>query len=342
MGVAAGVRGFFPGYFALVMATGIVSLAAHFSGVEAIATGLLWLNLAAYAVLWAITLARVVLYPRAVRDDLVQHAKGAGFLTVVAGTSVLGSQLVILSGAHGAGFALWLLAVLLWAILLYAFFVAMTVAESKPPLEAGINGGWLLTVVSTESLAVLGALVAPASPAPEAILFAALLAYLLGAMLYVLLMALILYRWLFFALAADKMTPPYWINMGALAITTLAGSRLLLASHGSPPLERLAVFLEGFTLFFWAFASWWIPLLLLLGFWRHVLQRLPVAYDPQYWSLVFPLGMYSVATFNLQKATGIAFLGQLPPAFFAAALLAWLLTFAGMLRALVRAVRAAP
>jgi tellurite resistance protein TehA-like permease len=339
MGVAAGVRSFFPGYFALVMATGIVSLAAHVSGFERIATALLWLNVAAYAVLWSITLARLALYPRAVRDDLVQHAKGASFLTAVAGTCVLGSQLVILSGAQSLGLALWLLAVLLWAVLLYSFFVAMTVAESKPPLEAGINGGWLLTVVSTESLAVLGTLVAPAAPDPEAVLFGALVAYLLGAMLYIPLMALILYRWLFFALAADKMTSPYWINMGALAITTLAGSRLLLASPAWAPLGRLAVFLEGFTLFFWATASWWIPLLLLLGFWRHALQRLPVAYDPQYWSLVFPLGMYSVATFNLQKATGIALLAQLSPVFFAAALMAWLLTFVGMLRALVRVLR---
>src|SRR6185295_6652376 len=142
-------------------------------------------------------------------------------------------------------------------------------------------------------------------------------------------------------LAADKLSPPYWINMGALAITTLAGSRLLLASSGWAPLARLAVFLEGFTLFFWATATWWIPLLVLLGFWRHALQRVPIAYDPQYWSLVFPLGMYSVATFNLEKATGIAFLGAIPPLAFAAALLAWLLTFVGMLRALGRVLREA-
>jgi hypothetical protein len=46
---------FFPGYFALVMATGIVSLAAHCFGHEYLARALLWLNVFAYAVLWAIT-----------------------------------------------------------------------------------------------------------------------------------------------------------------------------------------------------------------------------------------------------------------------------------------------
>jgi tellurite resistance protein TehA-like permease len=300
----------------------------------ALARVLLWINLTAYVAIWAITLARLVLYPQALRADLVQHAKGATFLTVVAGTSVLGSQLVILSSAHRVGFFLWLFSLLLWALLIYTFFAAMTVAEVKPPLETGINGAWLLAVVSTESLCVLGTLVAPARDEHELILFVSLLAYLVGAMLYVLLMTLILYRWLFFALAADKMTPPYWINMGALAITTLAGARLLLSVETWPFLRELSPFLTGFTLFFWATATWWIPLLLLLGVWRHVLQRVPISYDPQYWSLVFPLGMYTVATFMLEKATGLTLLAPVPPLVLYPALLAWLLTFTGTLRAL--------
>ena len=335
-GVPEAVRGFFPGYFALVMATGIVSLAAHVCGWEPIATTLLWINLAAYVVIWAINLARLVLYPRAMQGDLVQHARGAGFLSAVAATSVLGSQLVILKDARSAGFALWVLAVALWAILIYAFFSAVTIAPEKPPLEAGINGGWLLAVVSTESLAVLGTFAAPAAPSPSAILFCALAACLTGAMLYVLLMAMIFQRWLFHAIDAGGMTPPYWINMGALAITTLAGARLLLVREAWAPLARLAPFLEGFTLLAWAMATWWIPLLVVMGIWRHLVRRHPITYDPQYWSLVFPLGMYAVASFNLGKATGIPYFDAVPPVAFAAAIVAWLATFGGTLRALAR------
>jgi tellurite resistance protein TehA-like permease len=337
-GLRSGIEGFFPGYFALVMATGIVSLAAHFCGLEAVARLLLYLNVGAYLVLWGITLARLALYPARVRGDLMQHARGATFLTTVAGTCVLGSQLQILASAHAMAFGLWLLGLVLWALLIYVFFAAMTVAEAKPPLEAGINGAWLLAVVATESLTVLGTLVSRDRPDREAVLFVSLLAYLVGAMLYLLLMTLILYRWLFFSLAADKMTPPYWINMGALAITTLAGSRLLLAAPQWPLLAELQAFLKGFTLFFWAGACWWIPLLLVLGFWRHVLQRVPIVYDPQYWSLVFPLGMFTVATVVLRQATGIEMLAGIPHVFVWPALLAWSLTFLGMLRALLRAL----
>src|SRR5262249_35225901 len=89
-------------------------------------------------------------------------------------------------------------------------------------------------------------------------------------------------------------------------------------------------------LFFWATATWWIPLLLVLGFWRHVLRGVRIVYDPQYWSLVFPLGMYSVATFILGKATGLTLLAPIPAVVVYPALLAWLLTFVGTLRALGR------
>src|SRR5512136_1159033 len=85
----------FPGYFALVMATGIVSLAAHFLGMQWIAQTLFGINVVAYLVLWALTLARLARYRAEFIDDLTHHARGVTFLTVVAGTCVLGSQFAI-------------------------------------------------------------------------------------------------------------------------------------------------------------------------------------------------------------------------------------------------------
>src|SRR5205823_5307027 len=107
-----------------------------------------------------------------------------------------------------------------------------------------------------------------------------------------LLITLIFYRFTFLGMPSDRLTPPYWINMGAVAITTLAGARLILASEGSHILADMLPFIKGFTLFFWSTGSWWIPLLVILGIWRHIYIRFPLRYDPQYWGLVFPLGMY--------------------------------------------------
>jgi tellurite resistance protein TehA-like permease len=159
--------------------------------------------------------------------------------------------------------------------------------------------------------------------------------FLLGCMHYLLLITLIFYRFTFVSLTSAALTPPYWINMGAVAITTLAGARLILAAQDWALLNDLLPFIKGFTLFFWAAGTWWIPLLLTLGVWRHVYKRFPLRYDPQYWGMVFPLGMYTVCTFQLAKAIRFEPLLVIPRYFFFIALAAWLTAFFGFIWSLL-------
>jgi len=325
-----GLAGFFPGYFALVMATGSVSLAAYDHALPTVARALFWFNVPAYLALWIITIARVLRYRRQFVDDLTHHSRGATFLTKPAATCVLGYQFAVLTPWMRLADGLWLFGCALWIVLSYTFFTAITVREPKPRIEAGISGAWLLVVVATESVSILGAKVALPLQAPEAVLFVSLMAYLLGAMLYVFFITLILYRWMFFRMQPEKLTPDYWIDMGALAITTLAGGHLVEAASQWSLLQDLEPFLKGFTLFFWATGTWWIPLLLIVELWRHLFGRVPLAYSPDYWSLVFPLGMYSVATYTLVQVTGLTLLRPVSVLFAYVALLAWIVTFVGM------------
>jgi tellurite resistance protein TehA-like permease len=236
----------------------------------------------------------------------------------------------LLTSWTGLALGLWVAGLVLWLGITYWFLTAVTVRVEKPTLEAGIGGAWLLLVVSTESIAALGALLAPSVGPSRSLLLVSIVAHLVGLMLYVVVIGLIFYRWTFFSLSGEQVTPPYWINMGALAITTLAGSNLVLAARSWEVVDRLVPFLTGTTLLAWGFATWWIPLLLAIGVWRHGVQRVPLRYDPQYWSLVFPLGMYAASTFRLQAALEVGLPSAVATTAFWVAVAAWLVTAAGL------------
>jgi tellurite resistance protein TehA-like permease len=327
-----------PASFALVMATGIVSIAARLQGWQTLPNVLFAFNVAAWIGLCVLTALRLARHRDRMLQDLRDHLRGPGFFTVVAGTAVLGSQFAIFEVSLGAALVLAAAAVALWFVLTYAIFAALTLKEDKPPLDKGINGGWLLAVVATQSLAVLAALLAGRLPQPWRLElnFFALSMWLWGGMLYTWMMSLIFYRYTFFRLAPDDLTPPYWINMGAMAISTLAGAQLIANAPDAPFLVALAPFLKGFTVLYWATGTWWIPMLLVLGVWRYVVKRFPVRYNALYWGAVFPLGMYSAATHRMAQVLQLDFLGGIAPVFLVVALAAWAAAFAGLVRQLLR------
>jgi len=154
------LAGMSPAYFGMVMATGIVSLAAQLLGMPTTAQLLFQLNIAAFAVLWVLTVLRMVRHPGLFFGDMVDHLRGPGFFTTVAATSVLGSQFVLLADDYRTATVLWVVALLLWVGLTYTIFAGFTIKERKPALDQGISGAWLLAVVSTQSIAVLSALLA--------------------------------------------------------------------------------------------------------------------------------------------------------------------------------------
>lgn len=335
---SGGLATLHPSYFALVMATGIVSIAAKLVGCSLVPEALFALNLLFYPLLWTLTLLRAVRHRAELVADLSHHGRAVGFFTMVAATCVVGSQWVVVAETPRVAVGFWIFGIFLYVVLVYSVFAMLTIKEHKPSLAEGINGGWLVSVVAAQAVSVLGTQLAPSFAQADRVLFFSLVMWLGGGMLYFWIIALIFYRYTFFTLAPSDLAPPYWINMGAAAISTLAGSVLVSNSQYSSVVMAALPFVRGLTLMWWATATWWIPMLFVLGLWRHVYRRFPVRYDALYWGGVFPLGMYTAATVRLSRALDAAYILPIARSFFYVALTAWSLVFVGMLVHVARKV----
>lgn len=336
-----GIENLHPAYFALVMATGIIAIAVNAIISPALAKALYLLDALFYAILWLLTAARIYLFRKRFLADLFSHQLGPGFFTLAAASGVMGSGLILIMGNYSLAIVLWAIAFALWLGLTYTVFVGLIIKENKPTIAEGINGGWLTAIVATQSVASLTALLSSRFGAhQEEMLFFSLALWLFGGMLYIWIISLIFYRYTFFKFAPQDLTPPYWINMGAVAISAMAGATITSQAEFSTLLSGLLPFLKGFSLFFWATGTWWIPMLVILGIWRHVYKKSPLEYNCLYWGAVFPLGMYTVSTNLLAEVNGLPFLAVLPEYFIYLALTAWAITFTGLTKTVFRKANA--
>jgi tellurite resistance protein TehA-like permease len=330
-----------PGYFAWVMGSGIVSVGAKLFGFLVLSRVLFGVTAAAYVILVVAYTARAIFFWPFFRRNLVEPTTAMGYFTIVAGTSVLGIRFAM------AGFPLVTLGLaaagaLVWLVLTYGLPWSV-VAEAHRPVLGEVNGTWLIWVVATQSLSIVAALLAPTAPSESlrtALPDVAVVLWGVGLMLYLILIVVIFMRLVLVEVTPAEMGPAYWIAMGATAITARAAAGILvLHGHTSAVLVAdLRPFLLGFSVVLWSFGTWWIPLLVLFGLWRHVLRRYPWAYEPRLWSVVFPLGMYTVASETLGRAAGLAFMVSVARVWLWVGVAAWAAVISLMVAAGIMAV----
>lgn len=323
--VVLAIRDLHPSYFGYVMATGIISTAAFSLGPSWLSLALLAAAVAGLVVLAAALVLRLVYFRGAVASDIHAPDRVFGFFTITAGLDVLGVRLM-LAGHPLATAILACLAAAVWLLLTYGVPASLLLTKASDSVLGGINGSWLLWIVATQSLSIAAAIMVPAWPGLASVLApVAAGMWGVGVLIYLMVVTLIVLRWLTVPMTPATLGPPYWILMGATAISVLAGARYLGLPGSLPVVRATAGFVEGFTYTLWAFGTWWIPLLLILGSWRHIRRHWPLSYEPTLWSMVFPLGMYSVATATFGAVTGLGFMAPLARFMFWVAVLAWVL-----------------
>ncbi|MGH3299443.1 MAG: tellurite resistance/C4-dicarboxylate transporter family protein, partial [Trebonia sp.] len=182
--------------------------------------------------------------------------------------------------------------------LLPSYAVPMLVGgekEMRPPL-AGANGTWFVWVVGAQSVAVAATAFPP--PVPSALAPLGICCWVIGVVLYLVVAVLVVTARLEFPIRPTDSTAPYWVFMGATAISVLVGAQILrLPDDAFAQAVHAAV--SGLSVMLWAFGTWLIPLLAALGVWRHLLCHVSLRYEPALWAVVFPVGMYGVASREL-------------------------------------------
>ena len=328
-----------PGNFALVMATGILSLGFRTLGVGTLGDVLAVLAVLAWIVLLGMSLLRLLWYPAAVRVDLLNPRMVFAYFTLVAATSIVG-LLLHQAGQHKLAMACWAMAFTAWCLLLYLAFSVLTFLTHESNVNI-VHGGWLIAIVGTQSLVLLGARIAPdLGPYAVAMMVEVYMLWGLGLAFYGIFVTLFCYRIFFLALKAQDIGPLLWVVMGAAAISANAGTTLITEDARLPFLAAQRPFIDGITLMTFSWATWWIPMLLLFGVWKHGVNRIPLRYEPVMWSAVFPLGMYAVASARLGLAAEFPPLQWISRGMIWVALAAWLLVVGAFVLRLVRAVSA--
>ncbi len=311
-----------PAMFSVVLGTGGLSLAANLIGLPRVALALFWLNLFLFGLAWVATILRVVRGIREMAADFTHAGRGPAFFLSGLATSIFGLQLASVAQWQETVAPIWIFSAALWVGMISLFVFGATIRAEKAPFAEAIGPMWFLPGAALEAMVALGAHVSTHS---TRLMATALLGgFLLGLLLNLLVLAAILYRWLFLPMSAQQLTSTNWINLGGFAIVVVAGVKL-----ASPRLEP-------FIVLSWAIATWWLPILVVAGIWRHGVQKVPLRYDGQYWPVVFSPAVYASGTFFLAEASRLTVLWWVPPFFFAFAGAVWVVLMIGWIRSFRR------
>ena len=193
----------------------------------------------------------------------------------MAATSIVG-LLLHQRGWVQAAMACWVMAFAAWCLLLYLAFSVLTFLTHEHNVNI-VHGGWLIAIVGTQSLVLLGVRIAPDLAGwAQAMMVEVHMLWGLGLCFYGIFVTLFCYRIFFLTLKPHDISPLLWVVMGASAICANAGTSLLLEDPRLPFLASQRPFIEGVTMMCWAWATWWLPMLFIFGVWKHGANRLPL------------------------------------------------------------------
>ena len=307
---------------------------------------------------------RAVLHWDDLDHDFGNAATGFGYFTLPAGTLVVGIRFAA-QGLWIWATVIWLLGATIWLFFAYAIpwlVIERThhlqrgakrqtpayPSAGKPPSVTGpvvgnedmegaaastrsllshVNGVWFVWTVSTQSVSILAAFLQLhyRGGGQEFFTVIAVITWATGLGLYLAVFIAFIMRVIRQGISPVDLDPSLWVVMGALAISCLASGRLVAMDSSVALAAAIRPLASGTGIFLWGLNTWLVVGLLLLGLWRHLGRGVSFRYVTTLWAMVFPMGVYSVASMTVGSVEKVAIIAWFGKVFIWVALVAWTL-----------------
>lgn len=325
-----------PNWFASVMGTGIIAIAASTLPVKL--PGLFALATAAWLLASFLLIILMIVIPlhwhrqrgtfKALTEDPIAiqffGAPPMALMTVGTATLLVGSHYIGQPAAIMIDSALWVCGTI------FGFITAIAVPYrlfSKLELRGdSAFGGWLMPVVPPMVSAAAGAWLVPHAPAGvirESMLLACYSMFGMSLVVSLIVITLIWSRLIHFGSSGSARVPTLWIVLGPVGQSITAAGGLGMAAASAVD-GNLAIGLKVFAVIYgvpmWGFIWLWMPIAILLTIRARHKQ---MGFALTWWSFTFPVGTCVTGTSQLAMHTGLPMFQWSAVVLFTALLIMW-------------------
>lgn len=285
------IKNFIPSWFAAVMGTGILAISSlmyssYLPILSSVAVALFYFNILmffAFIIPWTL---RWIMYPKNAFADLKHPILGSFYPTVAVACLVLASDFIFIGHNMFIAKIFWAFGAI--GMFLFSLIVLFYMFKSEEIKLDHVNPGWYIPPVGLIVVPIAGSLIMPHTSGliHELVVFTNYYGWGTGFMLYVALLAVVLYRFILHNPLPSKLAPTIWINLGPIGAGIIALINLVNNSSFISIKEPFYVF----SFLFWGFGVWWALMAIIMTI--HYVKNLKLPYGMPWWAFIFPLGAY--------------------------------------------------
>jgi len=314
-------------WFVVVMATIMIITSSQLYGCEEVVPYFFTASLTIFFCVVVFKAAQIALFCKQAFNELLNSENTLHSFTVVGAVNLTGVCFSRILHLPQAAQICWYIAISLWLGISLVSFTSLFLLQKQEDrkIEDVVHGGWLYAVVGAQSTAYLGVIVA--EEAMRHAVFIQFLSFALwsvGALLYLIFMVFIIIKMIFYKHDSEKASSSYWVNVGAAALTALAGAAWYKQVQGTGgPFTDFLPFSKGISLFYWSIGLWWMPFLVIFAVRKQLYYHKEPVFTVGYWEATLALGVYAEGTLQLAGLFEERALVILSGCFFLAGVVLW-------------------